>query len=106
MSLIFGLLNRAGSVDVATGALNQLWESSFDAGKVNSGAYYFPLRRIISGIPRRTRRKWRSCGNGRERNSRSMDFNRNPIYLFTQITNLFDGSTPSTMFFCCSTLMA
>ncbi|EED21280.1 short-chain dehydrogenase, putative [Talaromyces stipitatus ATCC 10500] len=43
MSLIFGLLNRVSSVDVATGALNQLWASTFDAEKVNSGAYYIPF---------------------------------------------------------------
>ncbi|KAB8229922.1 uncharacterized protein BDW43DRAFT_321786 [Aspergillus alliaceus] len=43
MSLIFALLNRVSSVDVATGALNQLWASTFDAEKVNSGAYYIPF---------------------------------------------------------------
>ncbi|KAE8347865.1 hypothetical protein BDV24DRAFT_2284 [Aspergillus arachidicola] len=43
MSLIFGLLNRVASVDVATGALNQLWASTFEAKKVNSGAYYIPF---------------------------------------------------------------
>ncbi|KAL6230169.1 hypothetical protein BDW75DRAFT_234608 [Aspergillus navahoensis] len=43
VSLIFGLLTRVGSVDVATGALNQLWASTFQSEKVKSGAYYIPF---------------------------------------------------------------
>jgi NAD(P)-dependent dehydrogenase (short-subunit alcohol dehydrogenase family) len=43
MSLLFGLLNKFGSVDVATGALNQLWASSSQSEKVKSGVYYIPF---------------------------------------------------------------
>lgn len=42
-SLIFRLLSAFSSVDVATGALNQLWASTFQSEKVKSGAYYIPF---------------------------------------------------------------
>ncbi|KAJ5464819.1 uncharacterized protein N7458_000505 [Penicillium daleae] len=62
-SLVFGLLNKVSSVDVATGALNQLWASTFQSEKVKSGAYYIPFfkessRRDITGDEKRMEELW------------------------------------------------
>lgn len=37
------ILTRAASVDVPTGALNQIWASSAHSDEVKSGAYYIPF---------------------------------------------------------------
>jgi NAD(P)-dependent dehydrogenase (short-subunit alcohol dehydrogenase family) len=43
LSVIFQLFTSVASVDVDTGALNQLWASTADSAKVKSGAYYIPF---------------------------------------------------------------
>ncbi|KAL2850224.1 hypothetical protein BJY01DRAFT_245533 [Aspergillus pseudoustus] len=63
MSLLLGLLNRIGSVDVATGAQNQLWASTSQSEKVKSGAYYIPFfkessRRDLSRDEKKIEELW------------------------------------------------
>jgi hypothetical protein len=43
LSFIFRLFTSVASVDVSTGALNQLWASVADPAEVKSGAYYIPF---------------------------------------------------------------
>lgn len=43
LSFMFNLFSRFASVDVPTGALNQLWASTANPAEVKSGAYYIPF---------------------------------------------------------------
>lgn len=43
LSFIFNQFTRVMSVDVPTGALNQLWASTANSNEVKSGAYYIPF---------------------------------------------------------------
>ncbi|KAJ5815627.1 hypothetical protein N7474_007404 [Penicillium riverlandense] len=48
LSFIFGLVSRVASVDVPTGALNQLWASTAQTEMVQSGAYYIPFFKEVN----------------------------------------------------------
>lgn len=43
LAFIFRLFSSVASVDVATGALNQLWASTASPAEVKNGAYYIPF---------------------------------------------------------------
>lgn len=43
LSFIFNQITRVTSIDVPTGALNQLWASTANSDEVKNGAYYIPF---------------------------------------------------------------
>ncbi|KAJ6149622.1 Short-chain dehydrogenase/reductase SDR [Penicillium samsonianum] len=50
LSFIFQLVTSVASVDVSTGALNQVWASAADPAEVKSGAYYIPFFKEVKRI--------------------------------------------------------